>query len=425
MTLDSLKRMSDANLVLYRQGELFNRRFSFTASFLEWKRLNPGKAVDNDALKAIKADANLSMLELNHANRAYWQGGPDQGALANTLGVMTQFQQVGAKAVELIIKGKGRGGFTNAEKMRIMLAQTALYGAAGVPLVNGITSAAMDHYGVKTTKAEREVINQGVAGAIVVNTFGADVQVATRLAPFGQTASFISDLMFDDVPIAEQAFGVFGGMYGRAGVAIQRLQPMITANIKGREMSTDDMLMAFSAIGEIPSSSRNMVKAWVMHNQHKILDRHGGTVVGKDFNWQTEIAQAMGFKAIEEAETRIVQMSNKDVDEFITAKADAVVWLYHQYINNADTDPLAGRKLSNTLQVLFEAVDNDFYEQRIRASVERKIAAGGSIQERELKKFFERTIPADIDEGAKAIRRSIFANTVQERAIVEPLDRGE
>ena len=421
MSMDAIKRISDANLLLYRNGELANRRVSFTASYLDWNRKNPGKTPSSDDLKAIKADANLSMLELNHANRAMWQGGADVGTFRNILGVMTQFQQVSAKALELVFKGTARGGFTNVEKTRILLAQTALYGAAGIPIGGAIVTEALDWYDINMSKQDQELLNQGIMGALVVNALDADVSVAPRLAPFGGIGQTIRDVIFDDVPLAEKAFGVFGDMGGRIGTAMDRLKPMITSGIKGRDMTRADYLDALSIIGEVPSSSRGLVKAWIMHNQHKIKDRHGNAVVVDDFNLQTEVAVALGFRPIEEAETRIVQMSNKDYQDRVTELSDVVVDLYGRYLNRVE-EPQAGDKLSRALQVLFESVDNAQMEQDIRSAVERKIDKGGTVQERELKKFLDRTMPEDITEGVKATRDNFFAQSVSERAVVQPLD---
>ena len=54
-----------------------------------------------------------------------------------------------------------------------------------------------------------------------------------------------------------------------------------------------------------------------------------------------------------------------------------------------------------------------------------RINSGSSVREREVKKFFDRTIPSEIDAGAKALRRNFFANTIQERPVVQPLSTEE
>lgn len=425
MSMNSIKRLSDANMVFYRTGELFNRRVSFTSSYLGWKRLNPGKIPTEDQLKAIKADANLSMLELNHANRAMWQGGPDAGTFRNILGVMTQFQQVGAKSTELLIKGQHRGGFSSPEKMRIMLAQFGLWGAAGIPLGNALVREAEDWLGAEMTPETRERWNQGLLGAMVVHNFGAEVEVAPRLAPFGQLEQLVRDLMFDDVPLAERMFGVAGSIGGRFGDAFSQLKPMLTASFDRDSFTKEDILMGATIIGQIPSSSRGVLKAHIMRNQHKIVDRHKNVIVPQDFNWQTELGAALGFRPIEEVEVRETQLGNLDSSELVQAATDDSLALYYLYIQNVDTDQMAGRKLESALNVIFASLGNPLLEQEVRASMERKILKEGSLQERELKKFLGRTIPSKITEGVTVMRDGFFSNATSTRALVQPFENGE
>lgn len=419
MSLGVLRGLGDANLLFYRNGELLNRRVSFVASYLDWKKRNPGKIPGNEELKGIKADANLSMLELNHANRAMWQGGPQTGVVRNILGTMTQFQQVGAKAMELLVKGKARGGFTPAEKGRILATQFALYGAAGVPLMNAVVGEAVDATGAELSKDAQNAWSQGLAGILIANTFEADVSVAPRLAPFGQTSQLVRDLLFDDAPMLEKVFGVSADIGGRFGRAMSQLAPMIMAGIEGRTMSREDLMMAMKIIGEVPSSTRSLLKAYLMNSEHKIRDRHGNTIVFEDFNWQTEIGVALGFRPNAEIQARFIQMSNKDYEDFITDTSDVLFNLTLRYIRTAETDDLAAEKLMRAKQVILEAVDNPYLKLRITQSIERKISEGDSLQEREVRKFIDFQAN-ELDEASTVLRRGFFANTLNENAVVQP-----
>lgn len=425
VSMNSFKRLSDASMVLYRAGELFNRRVSFTASYLKWKRSNPGLIPDNEALKGIKADANLSMLELNHANRAMWQGGPDAGTFRNILGVMTQFQQVGAKSTELLIKGTGRGGFSTAEKSRIMLSQFGLWGAAGVPLGNAMVGEMVDGFGIEMDPQTREAWNQGILGSLAVYGLGSEIEIAPRLAPFGQLEQLVRDLLFDDVALAERMFGVAGSIGGRVGEAFHVLKPMVTASFDRDSVTWSDLLMGASVLAEVPSSSRGVIKSYIMHNMHKIIDRHGNIVVSEDFNLETEFGAALGFRPIAESETRQLQLSNLDSGKVVQEATDVALDLYWRYLETVDNDPKGGEKLKSALNVLFSSLANPLLEQEVRESMERKIGKGGSLRDRELKKFFERTLPSKIDEGATALRQGFFSNAVSTRAVVQPFENGE
>lgn len=419
LSMGAMKRIGDANLFFYRNGELLNRRMSFVSSYLDWKKRNPGKLPTNDDLRSIKADANLSMLELNHANRAMWQGGPQTGVVRNILGNMFQFQQVGAKAMELLVKGKARGGFTPAEKARILAAQFAFYGAAGVPLMNAVVGEATDWLDAEMSEDAKNAWNQGIAGILIANTFESEVSVGPRLAPFGQTAQFVRDLLFDDAPFLEKVAGVAGDVGGRAGKAFKILKPMMMAGLEGQELSKEDLLLAMSVIGEIPSSSRSLVKAWIMNNEHKIRDRHGNTIVFDDFNWQTEVGVALGFRPTQEIETRIVQMSNRDYDQLVSDYSETLFAMTLSYIRTAETDGSAAIKLEKAKQILFESLDNPMLKQRVVTSVMNKIMDGTSLEEKEIKKFMELQAN-ELNEASTVLRRGFFANTLNENAVVQP-----
>lgn len=420
VSLGALKRLGDASLLFYRPGELFNRRFSFVASYLDWKKKNPGKRPNTDELKLIQSDANLSMLELNHGNRAFWQGGPNTGVMRNVLGNMLQFQQVGAKAIELFTKGPKRGGFTVQEKGRIALGQFAFFGAAGIPLGNAIVGEAVDWLDVELTEAEKTGWSQGIIGAIVVNAFGAEISVSPRGAPFGQTTQFVRDLLFDDTNLLKKSLGPFESVGGRLGTAFSLLRPMMLGGLEGEKMSKEDLIMAATITGQVLTSTRSLLKAWIMASEHKIRDRHGKTIVFDDFNWQTVIGTAMGFKPLPEVDTRLTQMSDKDYEDLITETADAIFALTLSYVRTAETDPRAAEKLEKSKQFIYESLNaNSYLKKRVDTTLMNRMMDGESLQEKLIRKFIERQAN-DIDRASIILRRSFFANTLNENAVVQP-----
>ena len=122
--MSTMRKLDSVSLVFYRAGELFNRRYSFIKEFAAWRHAHPNAALDEDALIGITKEANKNMLELNAANRAYWQGGQGTNAFRQVAGMATQFLQVTTKTAELllpaVITGRSeKAGFTQAQKGRI------------------------------------------------------------------------------------------------------------------------------------------------------------------------------------------------------------------------------------------------------------------------------------------------------------------
>lgn len=423
ITLDSLKRISDASLLPYRTGELFNRRFSFVISYRDWKRNNPGKIPTNKELNGIRQDAMKSMLELGHANRAFWQGGPDAGFWRNVLGMATQFQQVTAKATELTFKGTGRGGFTSSEKLRILLGQTALFGAAGIPVFGGFYDDMLEWVGIDAKdNAAAEGINQGATG-ILLSAAGADVDVAGRIAPFAGGARLVQDILYEDAPLMDKALGVFGDVKNRGLQAIATLKPLLLKGIDpDAELTRSDYLAALKTVGEIPSSGRNLFKAYMMHNSHIITDKHGNLVTSpKDFSLTTEVMAALGFRPNDELRTRIIQMDNKDFDSMVAEGADVIVRLWHDYLTYSRGDAEAAKALESTIGVIFDTIDNPHLQARIRQAVEGKVHNNPkSIQERELQRLLERVLPDEIETSMQLEMQRFGSEIKSSKAVVLP-----
>jgi hypothetical protein len=429
VTAEALKRLSDTSLLFYRQGELMNRRAAFITSYLEWKRLHPGLKPSKDDLLDIRKDANLTMLELNAANRAMWQGGPNTGTIRQILGVMTQFQQVAAKSLELAFKGTARGGFDNGTKMRILAGQFAFFGLAGVPLFGSIAGEAAKWLDADMDQETINRWNQGLFIGALLNALGADVDLANRTAAFGQVNQFIKDMLFDDQPLIVKMFGVAGDVGSRAWQTVQKLKPLSMAVYQSGELTRTDLAVAMQELSQIPSSSRNLVKAWVMHNAHVIRDRHGNVVDRANYNFATELAVGIGFRSSVEAETRIMQMSNKDEQDFGTQVADVYVGLAHRYTDallNGDSSQQneAAMRLQSVMKLLATTmVDKPHIYKKVSNAIQDKLANPKTIRERELKRFLERQIPGELWENAQADRRTLLGQAGSDTAIVRPFQR--
>lgn len=435
ITSNVLKKLSDTSMLFYRNGELMNRRAAFITSYLEHRHLNPTKVFDNGDLLAIRKDANLTMLELNHANRAWWQGGPQSGTIRQMLGVMTQFQQVAAKSLELIFKGQRRGGFTPVEKMRILGGQVALFGAAGVPFLGPLAGDMFRGTGAdkgvdpKELQDKINTWNQGIIIGTVLNALDMDVDVANRTAAFGQINQFVKDLLFDDTPLIEKFFGVGYDVGSRTMDAFRKIYPLAASAHGAHELTRMDANIALGYLAGIPSSGRNLLKAWVMHNQHVIRDRHGNVVDARNYNAATEAAVAMGFRPSLDSETRLVQMSNQDVVKLAGEMADVYVDLSWQYMNALKSGEASEAKHASDRMVSIMAylkattADRPNLYSKVMNSVQNKLTQKKTIREKALAEWLKNQIPADVYAGAQADRERLLGQLGSDTAIVAPLAR--
>lgn len=397
-------KASNVSLLFYRGGELANRRVSFLAEFNNWKLNNPGKAVDDDAIEQILIETNKNMLELNAANRAWWQGGYGTGAQRQVAGMATQFMQVIAKTLEAGLKGTDRGGFTRAEKARIFFGQAALFGAAGVPMASVVAPAFVDWLGADLgDEATVSMINQGFVGVITQQMFEMDSQVSNRFALGGAVTDLFKDVLTSEDPLFLKAMGAGGGLLGRVhdamGEAYVALGMADRASFK--DLTTEQIGLALAAFSRVPSTGRNLWKAHLMHNQNLILDRRGRPIVSKDFDLQTEIGQLMGFQPSAEARTRVLQWSNRETEELIDELVSVRVNLMHRAVYQAKLDGEKVAHLADAMQILDETMP-EYVKMQVRQKVIDRVFGDNAqtLEERELAKFINRTAADKITEDA-------------------------
>ncbi|AUR95581.1 hypothetical protein NVP1209O_24 [Vibrio phage 1.209.O._10N.222.52.B2] len=391
----SMKVMNDVStvsLMFYRAGEMFNRRYSFIKAYASWKKKHPTAKPDDDQMIDIVGEANQSMLELNSANRAWWQGGAGTSTARQTFGMTTQFLQVIAKTMELAIKNTGRGGWTNAEKARILTGQVLLFGSAGVPLFNAAPGAIANWLGIEVDAERANVINQGIVGAVVGNLVGADVDVANRAALGGQILSTMRDLFMSDEPLYIKGAGVSGETISRFFGAIDKYSLLMTASRAGQvDLSGAQMKAAAVVLGEIPSSIRNISKAYMMHNFDRIYDRRSRPITEDKFNLQTEIAAGLGFRPTQETRTRMLQLTNRDFQELAQDIANERIYMWHQWFKVHGQSKEYGEIVSGAMQMQDEVMDNPALELAVRNIIGNRIwdGEGETIQDRELQKFIK------------------------------------
>ncbi len=448
ITNDILRKGSNASLLFYRAGELLNRRLSFTSAFTRWRADNPTAKVDDDALTAIIQEANKTMLELNAANKAWWQGGAGKAASQRIFSMTGQFQQVLAKTLELSLKGEKRGGFSTAQKKRIATGQMLMFGAAGVPLLSIVAPAMFEWLGITPEESAANAVNQGATGVVVKEVFGADIDVANRAALFSSTFETMRDIVTSKDPMWSKFLAVTGTTGQRVGEAVQEssmvlrsqafstlaeLEPMLMHDRSGEEaMDEPTMLETFTDIATImtktTSVGRNALKARMMHNSGKILDRRGRVVVAeKDivggFTFADKMGVAMGFGYTPESRAYILNASKREVDEEITAAADVVVAAYHRYVYTHDMNPKYAKSVTRATQLMQETLDSSYKVNKMMEQVGRKIfSEPDSTLARGMKAFFERTVPEKLTEGVMLDTTLGInpSNIFNKQAIVQP-----
>lgn len=397
-SMDSFKRVMDAGMAPYRFGEMINRRISFSMSYLNWKKANPGKIANRDELVSIIGDSKMSMLELNRANAARFQGGPDANFMESVLGVMFQFGQVPMKTLELAVKGSARGGLKPGEKARILGVQAALFGLVGVPMGGAIFSGFEELTGVRRESMDPEVVaawNGGMTQALLTNYLGADVEIASRASLSSGIQTFLADLANGNDGIGWKAAGAFGSVGQRVSDLVsQGIWPVLGAAYDDEPITKADWGVFAGNLGEllrqIPSSSRNLFVAQIMNDMNILYDKKGQVVVWKDFNPQTELFTALGFSPSERERIRQIQASNMDAAKVEQSYVNVYAAMLHRAVvtGRGDLPSRATYRLAD--RILSRAGLDEAAQVRIKQKVLKRLTDPETIRDREYKTWYNR-----------------------------------
>ena len=432
LTNDVLRNASNISLVFYRGAELINRRISFISAYDTIKAAKPKAKIDDDFLSEVLELSNRTMLELNAANPAWWQGGQGANGVQQVLSTATQFLQVLTKTVELIAKGEIRGGFSGRQKARIATGQWLMFGAAGVPLFNMVGPAFVDWISDKAELDDNNPddvalkqtiansINQGTSGFVAHEMFGAKIEVAGRAALASGILDTVKDIITSKDPLWIKALGVSGETGRRIGTAalqtkaiaeshaiaaMTELEPFSMADRRGMpNLTTGNMVASAKDIaflmGSIPSLGRQLLKADMMNKHNIIMDRRGRVTTRNDFDIKTEIGVALGFQTTRETRIRSVQQTNMDNTEKVRAASDVIVAAYHRLAYIHDNHPDHAESVHILVQHLQETLDNDALVEELRRSLKTRIFDNPkTLEEKELLTFFERTASDKISQG--------------------------
>ena len=251
-------------------------------------------------------------------------------------------------------------------------------------------------------------------GVIVREVFGADVQLSSRTAILGNIAETAWDILSSEDPIMLKALGVSGVVGQRMNtawnelwsditlaqsqtlLAMAKLEPYAFADRSGLEKLTPNEILAVakslgSTMLQIPSSTRSMMKAYIMHNHDVILSQKGQINIVDDFSTGTEIGVAWGFQSTAEATLNVVTMDRKDKEDVVRAVSDLIVAEYHKLKFLYDEDPDHASMLRKKVMFLQERMGSPWMVEKLRQSLKSRLKDNPQTKmERELADYFSR-----------------------------------
>lgn len=411
MTMAAMKRVADAGLMFYRQGEFFNRRMAFTTALERWKE-NKGvtsiKGMADSELKDVMDDANNIMLNMTRGNRAPWQKGLPS--------LPTQYLQVTTKFIETAT-GLNQN-FNKKEVSRMLMGQLALYGTAGIPIAGLGYSIASEVMGMTQEDIDNnpkivKAINDGFWGFTAMQLMGADIELSGRGALMRGVSDFVDNWFVKESSAAEKFLGAFGSTQQRFFDSLtKRLRPMTVAGIGDIDFADIGGLLV-APVFETLSSYNNAQKAIIMERLDAAYSR-SNRKVAEGFNTQEAIMQAIGFQPTKVAETwdlndraRYVEQTKKAVQSQILGELNK----FATWHPNGDYTEEDWEKHQKNLSILYNILDPD--EQLETMEFIRREMTNDSMRSEAMRRYIQNMKENTVEDigliqkifmGTKAVR---------------------
>lgn len=353
----------------YKMGELANMRISFGIALQEWKKINKGADVTDEALKSVMARAENFRLSMSRANTSTWQRG--------WLAIPTQFQQINARFFEAILGNQ----FTKQDKISFLLGQTAMFGAAGVPFldqmygtINNLTGRDISDLTEEDIIAER----RGLLGWAINYYAGVDADVTGRVAIAGGVIeqlinmstepSEISDLLLGpSASTRDNIVALFDNlvMTGKTAFTMDDLEPadaymMLEANL--------------AALAQLPASTRNMLLAYDLYGDNPVYrTKDGKARFELDANMQTMISQAVGFQQVSKSDYWDLVIGKKKEAERMKAEVDRITTMYLHMLRSAEDEPDQSRAYRLAIDATLQGYRDEQDRIRVMHAVRERL----------------------------------------------------
>lgn len=325
-------KLVDAGQTPYKMGELSNMRISFFTT-LEEKKTLAGKSFkyNDQTLQEVIARAEQFRLNMSGANKAAFQKG--------IWALPTQFKQIYGKYIEAIAGSH----FTGKEKIKLAVGQMALFGAAGIPIINHFSDEMFGMMGVDKldlSSEELTAVKRGSIGWLFNSELGIDALISGRLTVSADVLEdFRRALLDTNTPAIKTAFGasftsgdkIVDLISNTAFFGNLVIDDMLTGEDLSPALKSGGEVLARS-IANIPSSSRKWLAAWDL-SEGMVRTSDGQPLYSVQPELGDVYARAIGFGSQEMDDLYQLRQAEVKRKEKITALAERYISLMYDMEN--------------------------------------------------------------------------------------------
>jgi len=345
-------RAVDLGQTPYRMGELSNMRISFFTA-LEREKSLKGKSFryDDATIGRVVSRAEQYRLNMSGANKAAFQKG--------IWALPTQFKQIYTKYMEAMFGTH----FTGTEKARLAIGQMALFGAAGVPILNHFTDETLTKvFALESgdlNSEELTIAKRGAVGWLINHELDIDALISGRLT--------VSADVIEDVrrALIDENTPMFKSMLGASFTSGDKIVDFFSNMVLSGNMVIDEYLdgeelspalkvaseIMIRSLGNIPSSSRKWMAAYDL-SQGMVRKSDGSPLYSVQPDLGDIYARAMGFGSQEMDDLYKLSIADRNRKTEIRDLATRYISILHDLelaISNQDELVTEGSQIAASL----------------------------------------------------------------------------
>lgn len=295
----------DAGAAFFNVAERGLRTTGYFAAYREWRKANPRALMTPEVERQIINRADLLTVNMTRASNAKYQAG--------LMSIPTQFSAYSIRLAEQMMGGR----LTVAEKMRVSMVYSALYGLpigtagiAGVPAYEYFKEKYIERgLGEGPAGLAAKAIMDGVVAAGTTAITGKDFNIAQRYGPDG--VSFVKDILRGDKGFFESLIGPAGkktaDIIGSSAGIVKGIQDLFSDENPTYQPLINDMI----EVGKNIATGNNIHRMIVAANTGKYVLKDGRSVTSVD-SFSNVFSGITGLSPGEVSDTFLKQGSMRD-----------------------------------------------------------------------------------------------------------------
>lgn len=287
-----LNRAREAGRFFFNEAEIWNRTIAYHIGWKETRQAFPELSTKSpEFLRKVAGRAEDYSFGMSEQSGAVWQKG--------LMSIPTQFWAYQARMMEAML-GKT---FTPAQRLRLMVGQTLMWGSAGLPVLPWLSekykeAVAPEEFGGQPFDSFFEVADRGLFDWAIYNMTGADVLFGKKVGTGSWFVDTVRDIFgfgqYGEKSFAEIAGGATFNIMGQAGDALVDVTNYMVHEA-GADTGTPVKPETMQRLAMNISTASNIIKAYHVFNYGTYISTKGN-VIASDMPTEIGWASLLGFQ---------------------------------------------------------------------------------------------------------------------------------